>query len=133
GTENFGLAKGHTLLGHLHNPSLEGTLEHPWMLQKKNVMPGIGWLEMCRRFSPSFVDIPDVGVNNGWYDPDILIEVLVFRWVFIPWLQKKLDPYRERVNNTAKRADRNKVLPHSVPNDMYAHPRDYSGLDFKAY
>lgn len=34
---------------------------------------------------------------------------MVFRWVFIPWLQQELDAYRERVNNTAKRRDRNKV------------------------
>ncbi|KAJ6558992.1 hypothetical protein B0H10DRAFT_1846232, partial [Mycena sp. CBHHK59/15] len=56
---------------------------------------------------------------------------LVFRWVFIPWLQKELDAYRERVNNTAKRADRNKVLPHGVPNHMYESPEVYGVLDFK--
>ncbi|KAK7029346.1 hypothetical protein R3P38DRAFT_2775897 [Favolaschia claudopus] len=57
--------------------------------------------------------------------------MLVFRWVFIPWLQKELDAYRERVNNTKKRADRNKVLPIGVPNDMFEHPEDYGVLDFK--
>ena len=51
--------------------------------------------------------------------------------MFIPWLQWELDSYRERVNNTAKRADRNKVLPHGVPNDMYERPVDYGVLDFK--
>ena len=34
---------------------------------------------------------------------------MVFRWVFIPWLQRELDAYRDRVNNTAKRRDRNKA------------------------
>jgi hypothetical protein len=34
---------------------------------------------------------------------------MVFRWVFIPWLQQELNAYRDRVNNTAKRRDRNKV------------------------
>ncbi|KAJ7730069.1 hypothetical protein DFH07DRAFT_756425 [Mycena maculata] len=56
---------------------------------------------------------------------------LVFRWVFIPWLQKELDSCRDWVNNTAKRADRNKVLPHGVPTDMSEHPGDYGVLDFK--
>ncbi|KAJ7771896.1 hypothetical protein B0H14DRAFT_3096030 [Mycena olivaceomarginata] len=112
GTENYGLANGHTLLRHLHDPSLEGTLQHRWMVKKKN-------------------DILDVGVNNGWYNPDILLEVLVFRYVFIPWLQQELDAYRDRINNTAKRADRNKILPHGVPNDIYEHPSDYGVLDFK--
>ncbi|KAJ7029221.1 hypothetical protein C8F04DRAFT_1187840 [Mycena alexandri] len=36
-----------------------------------------------------------------------------FRWVFI---SKELDTYKDRVNNTAKRADRNIVLPHGAPN-----------------
>ncbi|KAJ7030326.1 hypothetical protein C8F04DRAFT_1367784 [Mycena alexandri] len=49
----------------------------------------------------------------------------------IPWLQWELDAYRDRVNNTAKRADRNKVLPHSVPNHMYEAPEDFGVLDFK--
>ncbi|KAJ6580551.1 hypothetical protein DFH09DRAFT_912476, partial [Mycena vulgaris] len=43
---------------------------------------------------------------------------LVFRWIFTPWLQKELDAYRERVNNTAKRADCSKILPHGVPTDI---------------
>ncbi|KAJ6474357.1 hypothetical protein C8R45DRAFT_835079 [Mycena sanguinolenta] len=131
GTENYGLANGHTLLRHLHDPSLEGTLQHRWMLKKKNVMPEIGWSQLRHRFTPGFEDILDVGVNNGWYNPDILLEALVFRYVFIPWLQQELDSYRDRINNTAKRADRNKILPHGVPNDMYEHPNDYGVLDFK--
>ncbi|KAJ7348305.1 hypothetical protein DFH08DRAFT_914298 [Mycena albidolilacea] len=131
GTENYGLANGHTLLRHLHDPSLEGTLQHRWMVKKKNVMPEIGWSQLRHRFTPGFEDILDVGVNNGWYNPDILLEALVFRYVFIPWLQQELDAYHDRINNTAKRADRNKILPHGVPNDIYEHPSDYGVLDFK--
>ncbi|KAJ7206630.1 hypothetical protein GGX14DRAFT_367095, partial [Mycena pura] len=56
---------------------------------------------------------------------------LVFRFVFIPWLQHELDAYLNRINNTAKRADKNKILYHSVPNDMFEHPQDYGILDFK--
>ncbi|KAJ7032819.1 hypothetical protein C8F04DRAFT_958458, partial [Mycena alexandri] len=58
---------------------------------------------------------------------------LVFRWVFIPWLQHELDVYRHRVNNTAKRADRNKGLPHGVPTEMWEHPGDFGVLDFKVF
>ncbi|KAJ7615180.1 hypothetical protein B0H17DRAFT_1152872 [Mycena rosella] len=97
GVENFGLANGHTLLRHMHDPSL--------------------------------LDILDVGVTNGWYDPSKLLEAtifsLVFHWVFITCLQTELDLYRERDNNTAKRADRNKALPHYVPNHMYEAPEDF--------
>ncbi|KAJ7857101.1 hypothetical protein B0H14DRAFT_3135890 [Mycena olivaceomarginata] len=122
GVENFGVANGHTLLRHWHDPSLEGTLQHRWMNEKKNLIPEIGWSQLRRRWTPGFEDILDIGVNNG---------CLIFRWVFIPWLQKELDLYRDRVNNTAKRADRNKVLPHGVPNHMYEAPEDYGALDFK--
>ncbi|KAJ7086295.1 hypothetical protein C8R43DRAFT_1092660 [Mycena crocata] len=131
GVENFGLANGHTLLRHWHDPSLEGTLQHRWMNEKKNVMPEIGWSQLRHRWTPGFEDVLDIGVNNGWYDPSNLLQALVFRWVFIPWLQIELDAYRHRVNNTAKRADRNKVLPHGVPNHMSESPEDYGVLDFK--
>jgi hypothetical protein len=41
---------------------------------------------------------------------------MLFRWIFIPWLQAELDAYRDRVNNTAKRRDRNKVHhPRFIP------------------
>ncbi|KAJ7070248.1 hypothetical protein B0H15DRAFT_957851 [Mycena belliarum] len=77
GTENFGLANGHTLLRHLHDPSLQGTLQHRWMREKKNVKPEIGWSQMRRRFTPGFENILDIGVNEGWYDPDVLIEAVI--------------------------------------------------------
>ncbi|KAJ7511196.1 hypothetical protein B0H11DRAFT_1954316 [Mycena galericulata] len=131
GVENFRLANGHTLLRHWHDPSLKGTLQHRWMNEKKNVMPEIGWSQLRRRWTPGFEDILDIGVNNGWYDPSNLLQALVFRWVFIPWLQKELDAYRERVNNTAKRADKNKVLPHGVPSHMREAPEEFGILDFK--
>jgi hypothetical protein len=57
---------------------------------------------------------------------------LVFRWLFIPWLQTEVNAYVDRVNNTRKRADRNKVLPHGPPNDIFASPERYGCLDFKA-
>ncbi|KAJ6488963.1 hypothetical protein C8R45DRAFT_1097301 [Mycena sanguinolenta] len=38
---------------------------------------------------------------------------------------------QDEINNTAKRADRSKILPHGVPNDMYEHPHDYGVLGFK--
>jgi hypothetical protein len=56
---------------------------------------------------------------------------LVFRWLFIPWLQKELDAWVERYNNSRKRADRNKILPHGVPNDICAFPERFGALDFK--
>jgi hypothetical protein len=56
---------------------------------------------------------------------------MVFRWVFIPWLQRELDSYQDRINHTAKRRDRNKVLPHGVPELIYRSAEDFGALDFK--
>jgi hypothetical protein len=45
---------------------------------------------------------------STWLATDNLTS-MVFRWVFIPWLQQELNAYQDRINNTAKRHDRNKV------------------------
>ncbi|CAK5264132.1 unnamed protein product [Mycena citricolor] len=131
GSENVGIANGHTTLCHLHDPDLAGTSQHRYMREKKNVMPEITWSMMRRRFTPGFEDILDTGVDNGWYDPGIVLKSLIFRWVFIPWLQAELEAYQKRVNMTAKRRDRNKILPHGVPQHMLEFPEEYAILDFK--
>ncbi|GLB43860.1 hypothetical protein LshimejAT787_1500440 [Lyophyllum shimeji] len=113
------------------SPLHQGTLQHRWMRQKKNVMPEIAWSQLRRRFSPGFEDVLEYGVQEEWYDIDNPLDVLVFRWIFIPWLQMELDAYRDRINNSKKCADRNKILPHGVPNDIYESPERYGCLDFK--
>ena len=35
-----------------------------------------------------------------------------------------------RYNNDKKRADKNKILPHGAPNDIYDSPGKYRVLDF---
>ncbi|KAG2135401.1 uncharacterized protein EDB93DRAFT_1107149 [Suillus bovinus] len=54
-----------------------------------------------------------------------------FCWVFIPWLQQELNAYRDCINNSAKRRDHNKILPHGVPNLIYEAAEDFRALDFK--
>ncbi|KAG1800593.1 uncharacterized protein BJ212DRAFT_1287220, partial [Suillus subaureus] len=131
GTKNYGIVNAHMMLQQWHDPALQGTLQHCWMQSKKNVMPEITWSQLCHRFTPSFESILDQGVNEGWYNTNNTLQVMVFHWVFIPWLQCKLNAYQDRINNTAKRCDRNKVLPHGVPNLIYELPEDFGALDFK--
>ncbi|CAK5277789.1 unnamed protein product [Mycena citricolor] len=131
GNENTAVANGHTLIRHHQDPNLRGKLQHRWMREKKNVTSEITWSQMRRRFTPGFENLLDVGIHEGWYDPHILLEALVFRWVFIPWLQAELDAYQHRINNTRKRHDRNKILPNGVPMHMFEYPEDYAILDFK--
>lgn len=63
------------------------------------------------------------------YTDDLIRQL--FRWLFIPWVQKELDAYMLRLNQTKKRYDRNKILPHGPPNDIYNNPELYGAMDFK--
>src|ERR1700743_1286075 len=72
GVENFGIANGHTLLRHYHDPALAGTLQHRWMNRKKNVKPEAAWSQLRRRWTPGFEDILDRGVNAGLFDNESL-------------------------------------------------------------
>ncbi|KAF4568135.1 hypothetical protein AB1N83_012342 [Pleurotus pulmonarius] len=131
GSENFGIAKAQTFLRHWHDPTMEGHLCHRWMKEKKNIPPEISWSQLRRRFTPGFENILDKGVHMGWYNIDDTVHRLTFRWTFIPWLQFELDAYRSRVNSSAKRRNRNKILPHGVPDHMAEFPHLYGALDFK--
>lgn len=77
GTENNGIANGHTLLRHYHDPALVGTLQHRWMSRKKNVKPEAAWSQLRRRWTPGFEDVLDRGVNAGLYDNEDHLQVYV--------------------------------------------------------
>ncbi|KAI6146513.1 hypothetical protein EDD17DRAFT_1651475, partial [Pisolithus thermaeus] len=130
-SENFGIANAQTMLRQWHDPALEGTLQHRWMQSRKNIKPEIMWSQLRRRFTPGFESLRDEGVNQGWYDVDNTLQLMIFQWIFIPWLQAELDAYRDRVNYTAKHRDCNKILPHGVPELVFSSPQDYGALDLK--
>ncbi|KAI6040469.1 hypothetical protein EDC04DRAFT_1487938 [Pisolithus marmoratus] len=93
GTENFGIANVQTMLQQMHDPTLEGFIQHWWMCTKKNIAPEIAWSQLRCRFSPGFEALLEEGGDAGWYDMDNTLQLMVFRWVFIPWLQAELDNY----------------------------------------
>ncbi|PPQ91133.1 hypothetical protein CVT25_013281, partial [Psilocybe cyanescens] len=118
GSENYGIVNAQTVLRHWHDSSLVGTIQHRWMRHKKNVMLEIAWSQLRRRFTPGFEDILQCGVTNDWYD------------IGNP-LDQELDSYVDKLNNTRKWANRNKVLPHGIPNDICDSPDHFGCLDFK--
>ncbi|KIK32530.1 hypothetical protein CY34DRAFT_27200 [Suillus luteus UH-Slu-Lm8-n1] len=126
GSENFGITNSHTMLRQWHDPMLEGTLQHRWMHMKKNVMPEITWSQLRHRFTPGFETYLDHGVESGWYDCDNTLQRCMDHF-----LHSILDGYKDRINNTMKRRDRNKVLPHGVPNLIYNSADNFGALDFK--
>ncbi|KAF8582346.1 hypothetical protein K439DRAFT_1618322 [Ramaria rubella] len=131
GSENYGVANGHTTLWHMFDPLLQGTRQHRWMQKHNNVKPEILWSQLQRRFTPGFEDLLDDGVHAGWYDPNDPLDVLLFRWLFIPWLQVELDTLKDSHNTAPKRADKNKILPHGRPQLIFEAPHMYDSLDFK--
>ncbi|KAI5985226.1 hypothetical protein F5J12DRAFT_907889 [Pisolithus orientalis] len=116
GTENFGIANTQTLLRQMHDPALEGYIQHWWMHTKKNIKPEIAWSQLRCHFSPGFESLLDMGVDSGWYDPNNMLQLMVFQWVFIPWLQC---------------CNKRKVLPHGIPELIYTCLEDYGALNFK--
>lgn len=55
---------------------------------------------------------------------------LVFRWVFIPFMQQELDGYRIRINNKLKRKNKFKLTPHGRPCDIFKHPERFHARDY---
>lgn len=56
---------------------------------------------------------------------------MVFHWLFIPWLQAKLDDFVDSYNHTSKRKDKNSILPQGKPALIAEDPSGYGTVDFK--
>lgn len=76
GTENNVIANCHTLIRHQLDPSLIGTLQHRWCVEKANIKPESTWSQLRRQFTPGFENQLDFGYNNGLYNPDDPLEKL---------------------------------------------------------
>ncbi|KAJ7772003.1 hypothetical protein DFH07DRAFT_866290 [Mycena maculata] len=96
----------------------------------QNVKPEALWSQLRHQFTPGLEDVLDQGFNQGIYNPDDPLEKLVFRWLVIPWLQAKLDKWKKQYNSTPRRANKNKVLPHGIPDLIHAKPHLFDSVDF---
>ncbi|KAL4065801.1 hypothetical protein V8B97DRAFT_2025589 [Scleroderma yunnanense] len=128
--KNFRIANAQALLQQMHDPSLDGYIQHWWMHTMKNIKPEIPWSQLCCQFSPGFEALLDTGVDAGWYDPDNMLQLMVFCWVFVSWLQVELNIYQDHINSK-KCHDKRKVFPHGIPELIYTFAEDYGALNFK--
>lgn len=55
---------------------------------------------------------------------------LVFRFIFMPLVQRELDLYKELVNTSPRRATRKAMLPNDAPLNIYEWPEKYGSKDF---
>ncbi|PBK84317.1 hypothetical protein ARMGADRAFT_1088556 [Armillaria gallica] len=131
GNENGNVARAHTFLQQWADPDLHNTLQHRWMAEKKNIPPEIVWSVYRRTCSFGYESILQFGVEQGWYDPKIPLEVLVFRYIFIPWLQNELDEYIVKNNTTKKRHNRKVACPNRVPLLVEQAPERFDARDYK--
>ncbi|KAF6745208.1 hypothetical protein DFP72DRAFT_824746, partial [Ephemerocybe angulata] len=132
GTENVRVANAHSFIRQYLDPALGEFIQHIYKRGHNNVKAEIEWSQLRRRWSPGFENILEYGLENGWFDPANPVQVLIFRFTFIPWLQLELDRYRNRVNNTSKRKMAHKLTPHGRPADIHFRPNDFDeSRDFK--
>ncbi|PBK59871.1 hypothetical protein ARMSODRAFT_838570, partial [Armillaria solidipes] len=131
GNENGNVARAHTFLWQWADPDLQDTLQHRWMAEKKNVPPEIVWSVYQRTCSFGYERVLQFGIEQGWYDPKIPLEALVFRYIFIPWLQNELDEYIVKNNTTKKRHDRKVAHPNGVPLLIEQAPERFDAEDYK--
>ncbi|TRM57865.1 hypothetical protein BD626DRAFT_411239 [Schizophyllum amplum] len=120
GTENNGVANCHTNIRQALDPTLVGTLQHQWRRNKTNVKPEAFWSFLRRYFTPGFEDVLEYGLVEDLYNPEDPVHELVFRWIFIPWLQDELDAFMKRFNATPRRTSKHKLLPQGDSPDVIA-------------
>ncbi|KAG6875534.1 hypothetical protein C0993_008752 [Termitomyces sp. T159_Od127] len=110
GRENNGMANCHTMLRHQLDPSLVGTLQHRWTVEKGNVKPEAAWSQLCHQFTPGSSG------KVGFYPWRFCR--LVFCWLAIPWLQAELDAW---------------ILPVGIPDIISAKPHLFGAKDEALY
>ncbi|KLO05213.1 hypothetical protein SCHPADRAFT_788218, partial [Schizopora paradoxa] len=133
GTKNNLVANIQTLVRQELDESLDNTLLHRWMLKHGNIKPEIFWSGFRRNWAPGYEDLFEIGGfdKEGFCSPADPTDQLVFRYLAIPWLQKQLDRYVHRFNNTPRRASKEKTLPEGIPDLIFNDPLRYSGADLK--
>lgn len=147
GNENNGVANAHTIIRHTLDPSLKDTRQHRIMRKHNNVKSESNWSIFRRDFTPGFENIFESGVNQGLYDVDDPLEMLVnlpclwlynwslhrlvFRWLAIPWIQAEVDAWVFQRNSCPPRRDKNKILPQGVPAIIRSQPELYGSSDYK--
>lgn len=77
GNENNGVANAHTIICHTLDPSLKDTRQHHIMHKHNNVKSESNWSIFCQDFTPGFESLFESGVNQGLYDVDNPLEMLV--------------------------------------------------------
>ena len=69
GSENFGVANMHSVIRQTMDNSLVGSLQHRFKKHKFNIKSEANWSVFRRDFSPGYERLFQLGIDEGWYDP----------------------------------------------------------------
>ena len=86
GQENNGIANLQMTIRYRLDPSLWGTLQHQWCINKMNIKAEAGWSQFRSQWAPGFEDLLDFGVNNGFYSPSDPLEKYPTFFQSFSWL-----------------------------------------------
>ncbi|TEB29322.1 hypothetical protein FA13DRAFT_1632434 [Coprinellus micaceus] len=131
GSENVRVANAHSYIRQLLDPELQDGIQHNWKRDKSNIKAEIEWSKFRRRWTPGFELILAQGEQRGIFDKGHPLHILTFRFLVIPFIQREVDEYRERVNDYPKRKNKRKLTPAGRPSDIHFHPADFDSVDFK--
>ncbi|KAK0474616.1 hypothetical protein IW261DRAFT_1341519 [Armillaria novae-zelandiae] len=123
GNENGNVAQAQSYLRQWADPSLNGTIQHRWKFNKKNIPSEILWSVFQRTFTFGFEGVLQHGIEQGCS--------LVFCYLFIPWLQHECDEYVTGNNTHKKRHDQNVARPNGVLILIEQVPERFGAEDFK--
>ncbi|KAI9459395.1 hypothetical protein BJY52DRAFT_1223027 [Lactarius psammicola] len=96
-----------------------------------NIKPEIHWSVFRRDWAVGFQALLDEWVDSGYYDIRDPLECLVFRFVFIPFIQREVDAWVHQHNWTKRRSDQKKVLPNGIPMIILQKPHKWKAADYK--
>ncbi|KAK0474128.1 hypothetical protein IW261DRAFT_1423225 [Armillaria novae-zelandiae] len=80
GNENSNVAQVQSYLRQWADPSLNGTIQHHWKFDKKNIPSEILWSVFRRTFTFGFEGVLQHGVEQGWYNPNIPLDTVPERF-----------------------------------------------------
>ncbi|EGN94795.1 hypothetical protein SERLA73DRAFT_155521 [Serpula lacrymans var. lacrymans S7.3] len=97
-----------------------------------NIMERLGGMPLITQSDPgteNYSIANDHTLLRYMQDP-ALDKMLVFHYVFIPWIQQELDRFVDRFNRTKPRHNSHKLLPHGHPIDIFNQPEKFELRDF---
>lgn len=113
-------------------PPLEGAnsygSHHRFVKSTHNQAIEHSWEKLLRHTFSALIDNFQYYVDQGVYDPSNALQRQVFKYIFLPNVQHRLNTVKEAFNNRYKRRQKKSMLPSGCsPFESYHLPEKYGG------